>query len=183
MALQVHYSSNRVGHCITSREGGQLTSPTMHAQRCHRSWSRDLASPTAHLNSCTGCSCHCAGMHVLSSAIDSVNMISAISPSSKSTRRCQMLTSLSIFPLRSTCFRLVLCQAQLLGTSLQSMRRFLDLICPCCLPPETQPWHVLRRHRSVIPEQWIPSKTHVGFAQRRQCCGPQRDGSLRDPGI
>ena len=103
MAPQVHCSSNRVGHCIAGGEGGQLTSPTMHAQRRRRSWSRDLASPTAHLNSCTGCSCHSAGMRILSSVVDSVNMISAISPGSKSTRRCQMLTSLSISPLRSTC--------------------------------------------------------------------------------
>ena len=109
MALQVHCSNNRLGHCIAGGEGGQLTSPMMHAQRRHRNWSRDLASPTAHLNSCTGCSCHCAGMHVLSSAVDSVNMISAISPSSKSTRRCQMLTSLSISPLRSTCASALCC--------------------------------------------------------------------------
>ena len=34
---------------------------------------RDLASPTAHLNNCSGCSCHSIGMHVLSSAVDSVN--------------------------------------------------------------------------------------------------------------
>ena len=95
MALQVH--------CIAGGEEGPLTLPMMHAQRCRRNWSRDLASPTAHLNSCTGCSCHCAGMHVLSFAVDSVNMISAISPSSKSTRRCQMLKSLNISPLRSTC--------------------------------------------------------------------------------
>ena len=157
MALQVHCSSNRLGHCIAGGEGGQLTSPTMHAQRRRRNWSWDLASPTAHLNSCTGCSCHCAGMRVLSSAVDSVNMISAISPSSKSTRRCQMLTSLSISPLRSTCASALCCL----------IRRFLDPICPCCPPPKTQPWHVLRRHRSVIPEQWIPFETHVGFAQRR----------------
>ena len=101
--------SNRLGHCIAGGEGGQLTSPTMHAQRRRRNWSRDLASPTAHLNSCTGCSCHCAGMRVLSSAVDSVNMISGISPSSKSTRRCQMLTSLSISPLRSTCASALCC--------------------------------------------------------------------------
>src|SRR5215216_831006 len=103
MVLQVHCSSNRLGHCIAGGEGGQLTSPTMHAQQRRRNWSRDLASPTAHLNSCTGCSCHSAGMRVLSSEVDSVNMISAISPNSKSMRRYQMLTSLSISPLRSTC--------------------------------------------------------------------------------
>ena len=89
-------------HCIAGGEGGQLTSPLMHAQRCRHSWSRDLASPTAHLNSCTGCSCHSAGMRMLSSAVDSVNMISTISTSSKSTRRCQMLTSFNISPPRST---------------------------------------------------------------------------------
>ena len=109
MAPQVHCSSNQVGHCIAAGEGGQLTSPMMHAQQRRRSLSRDLASPTAHLNSCTGCSCHSAGMHVLSSVVDSVNMISAISPSSKSTRRCQMLTSLSISPLRSTCASALCC--------------------------------------------------------------------------
>ena len=110
MALQVHRSSNRLlGHCIAGEEGGQLTSPTMHAQRHRRNWSRDLASPTAHLNSCTGCSCHCAGMRALSSVVDSVNMISTISPSSKSTRRCQMLTSLNISPLRSTCASALCC--------------------------------------------------------------------------
>ena len=103
MALQVHCSSNRVGHCIAGGEGRQLTSPTMDAQRRRLSWSQDLASPTAHLNSCTGCSCHSVGMSILSSAVDSVNMISAISPSLKSTRCCQMLTSLSISPLRLTC--------------------------------------------------------------------------------
>ena len=109
IALQVHCSSNPVGHYIAGGEGGQLTSPTMHAQRHRHSWSRDLASPTTHLNSCTGCSCHCVGMHILSSAVDSVNMISAISPSSKSTRRCQMLTSLNISPLRSTCASALCC--------------------------------------------------------------------------
>ena len=95
--------TNRLGHCIAGGEGGKLTSPTMHAQRHRRNCSRDLASPITHLNSCTGCSCHSAGMRVLSSAVDSVNMISAISPSLKSTRRCQILTSLSISPLRLTC--------------------------------------------------------------------------------
>ena len=109
MAPQVHCSSNRVGHCIAGGEGGPLTSPMMHAQRRCPSWYRNLASPTAHLNSCTGYSCHSAGMHVLSSVVDSVNMISAISPISKSTRRCQMLTSISISPLRSTCASLWCC--------------------------------------------------------------------------
>ena len=121
MALQVHRSSNRLGHCIAGGEGGQLTSPTMHAQRRRRNWSQDLASPTAHLNSCTGCSCHCACMHVLSSAVDSVNMISTISPSSKSMRRCQMLTSLSISPLRSTCAS-TLCFARRNSFALMSNR-------------------------------------------------------------
>ena len=109
MALQVHCSNNRVGHYIVGGEGGLLTSPTMHAQRRRCNWSRDLASPTAHLNSCTGYSCHSAGMRVLSFIVDSINMISAISPSSKSTRRCQMLTSLSISPLRSTCASALCC--------------------------------------------------------------------------
>ena len=95
--------TNRLGHCIAGGEGGKLTSPTMHAQRHRRNWSRDLASPTAHLNSCTGCSCHCTCVHILFSAVASVNMISTISPISKSMRRCQMLSSLSISPLRSAC--------------------------------------------------------------------------------
>ena len=109
MALQVHCSSNRLGHCIAGREGGHLTSPMMHAKRRCRNWSRDLASPIAHLNSCTSCSCHCAGMHVLSSAVNSVNIVSAISPSSKSTQRYHMLTSLNISPLRSTCASALCC--------------------------------------------------------------------------
>ena len=121
MEPQVHCSSNRVGHCIDRGEGGQLTSPMMHAQRRHRSWSRDLASRTAHLNSCTGCSCHSAGMRILSFAVNSVNMNSAISPSSKSTRRCQMLTSLSISPLRSTCAS-TLCRARHISFELLSNR-------------------------------------------------------------
>ena len=164
MALQLQCSRHRLGHCIAGGEGAQLTSPTMHAQRRRRNWSRDLASPTAHLNSCTGCSCHSAGMRVLSFADDTVNMISTISPSSKSALLDADIPR-HFTPEIDLRLRLVLLQAQLLRTSLQPLRCFLDPICPCYPPPETQIWHVLRSHRSMISEQWIASKTlsHYGF--------------------
>ena len=134
MALQVHCcSSNRLGHCIAGEEGGQLTSPTMHAQRRRHSWSHNLASRTTHLNGCTGCSCHSVGMRVLSSTVDSMNMISAISPSSKLTRHCQLTTSLSISHLKSTCAS-SLCFARRNSIELVSNRRDASSDAMACAP-------------------------------------------------